>query len=293
MASATVGGTSYYLNKHLVAKWDSLKDGNLAKKDEDRIYIVDGREGVGKSLWAIQQASYIDPTIIEGTLPRITYTPQTTLDAIRNTRSTKTHTKCIIFDEAFRGLSSRGAISKVNRKIVQALMEMRQNNLVMFIVTPSFYLLDKYPAVLRSSTLFHITKEKRSGARSFRIFNYKNKAMLYQLGMNKGWSYPVKTRFRDKFFNKYPGGKSFEQKYRRRKLQSIREMDEEEKKAGEEKYLRQRDILINILYERPNMSYTKVAKLIKSYGGQMDKSRVGQIVQRYHEKHKKSTNSSP
>jgi len=226
MVVVEVGGQSYYMNPKLKEVWDKIKDGKLAKKDEDRVYVVDGREGSGKSVFGLQQACYIDPTLVND-FSRITFSAQDTLDAIRKTKSTKDHTKVIFFDEAFRGLSSKGALSKTNKKIIQTLMEMRQNNLVLFLISPSFYLLEFYSAVLRSNALFHIVKDKKGNGRSFRSFNYKKKAMLYQAGIRKGWSYNISSKHRDRFFNKYPGGKEFEDKYRKQKFKAIREMDDD------------------------------------------------------------------
>jgi len=230
MVVVTVGGESYYMNPKMKEKWDSIKDGKLQKKDEDRVYIVDGRERSGKSLFTLQQAAYIDPTIIKD-LSRITFSPEKTLDAIRNTKSTEKETKVIIFDEAFRGLSSKAAISKVNKRIVQALMEMGQNNLVLFLVSPSFFLLELYAAMLRSEALFHIVKKKGETRRSFRVFNYQKKAMLYKIGLKKGWSYNMHTKFKDTFPGKYPGGKNFKRKYIAKKAQELREIGDPTKKT--------------------------------------------------------------
>lgn len=227
MVLVTVKGVSYYMNPKLKEKWDKIKDGKLKKHDEDRVYVVDGRERTGKSLFAIQQASYIDPTILDDekgkTLPRITFSPDETLEAIRTTRSTDTQTKVIIFDEAFRGLSSKSALSVVNKQLVQAMMEMGQCNIVLFIVSPSFFLLEMYPAVLRSNALFHIKKMPGSNRRVFNCYNYQKKALTHQIGLKRGWSYPIKTGFKDNFFNKYPGGDEFEARYRKKKWDSLKE----------------------------------------------------------------------
>ena len=229
-----VGGTSYYMNKYLKAMWDNIRGGKLKKLDEDRVYIVDGRERSGKSLFSIQQAAYIDPSILND-LSRITFTTEDTLKAIRNTKSTNTETKVIIFDEAFRGLSSKSAISKVNKQIVQALMEMGQSNIVLFLNSPSFFLLETYPAVLRSNALFHIEKVKGNRKRFFKGYNEEKKGDLYRIGIRKGWRYNIKTNFRDWFFEKYPGGDDFERRYRDKKYKSLRDMGENliEKPIGE------------------------------------------------------------
>ncbi len=224
MVVVTVGGESYYMNRKLKEKWDKLKDGKLAQIDEDRVYIVDGREGSGKSVFAFQQAAYIDPSIVID-LSRITFSAEDTLEKIRNTKSTKSETRVIVWDEAFRGLSSKAALSKTNKKLVQVLMEMRQNNLVLFIVTPSFFMLEMYGAVLRSSALFHIVKDKKTSKRFYRGFNYQKKNKLYNIGIKKGWGYKISTYSKDWFFNHYPGGAEFEKKYRAKKYKTFRAMD--------------------------------------------------------------------
>jgi len=221
MVVVEVGGQQYYINKQVKENWDTLKDGGLIKRDEDRVYIVDGRERTGKSVFAIQQAAYLDPSIIEDKeLSRICFTAEEFLSAIRTTESGK----CIIFDEAFRGLSSRSALSKTNRAIVQAMMEMGQKNLIVFIVLPSFFMLDLYVAMLRSNALFHIDRQRESNRRYFKAYNHKKKARLYQNGVKKGWEYNIPTRLKDYFFNRYPGGSAFESLYRAKKKKSLESM---------------------------------------------------------------------
>ena len=219
MTSVTVGGETYSIHPKLKEKWDQIKD-KLIERDEDRVYCVDGRERVGKSVFALQQAAYLDQTLITD-MKRICFTADEFLEAIRTAKPGQV----IIFDEAFRGLSSRGALSKTNRKIVQALMEMGQKNLIVFIVLPSFFMLDLYAAMLRSNSLFHIAKEKNSNRRYFKVYNYKKKARLYQNGVKKGWEYKIPSKFKGNFFNKYPGGKEFEMKYREKKRLSLESME--------------------------------------------------------------------
>jgi len=280
MALVEVCGVSYHMNTKLKSKWDKLKDGTLAKVDEDRVYITDGREGCGKSLFTIQQAAYIDPTVIEGNLDRICFTPEAVLKAIRETKSTKEHTKVIIFDEAFRGMSSKSALSTVNKQLVQAMMEMRQQNLVLFIVSPSFFLLEMYAAVLRSEALFHIKKDRKSKKRVFQAFNYKKKAAIYQIGIKRGWSYPKSTNHRGNFYNKYPGGDEFEKKYRKKKFDSLKEMDVIKKNEENKKIAKFREYyhkLVYLVLKELNLSVRKTSKLLKEYDINLSPSTVGII----------------
>ena len=240
----------YYVDPRLKLKWDNIRNGILTKLDEDRVYTVDGREGSGKSLFTFQQAYYIDPTIIEGDLPRVVFSPEDFLKQVRETKSDDKQTKVIIFDEAFRGLSSRAALSKVNKQIVQALMEMRQNNLVVFIVLPSFFLLDMYPALLRSNALFHIIKRKNSRQRSFKVYNYQQKAKLYKDGVKKGWNYKVQSALMSRFYGIWPGGDEVRDKYLKKKQQALLDTDKiENEDPGMTKTEQKNKALISVLYE--------------------------------------------
>jgi len=273
-----VNGATYHMDNNLQLKWDKLKGGILAKYDEDRFYIVDGPEGSGKSLFTIQQAAYIDPSILDDeddkVLPRICFTSKEFLEAIRNSRSTIKQTKVIIFDEAFRGLSSKGAVSKNNKMLVEALMEARQNNLLVFIVSPSFYLIEFYAAVLRSQALFHVIKERNTRRRYVRIFGRKDKAILYQIGIRKGWGYPRRTKFRVRFFNTYPGGDAFEKKYRKKKRDSLRI---KEKKVEIHKWKQQRDIMVKILHDSGKTLH-KIQDLLEKQGINLSFGQIGAII---------------
>lgn len=322
MAVVEVGGRTYHMNDNLVAKWDNIKNGRLKKIDEDRVYITDGRERTGKSLYTLQQGAYIDKNLIEdqtksgkvlprltelmeeakknrktwedntewrreairrfkeGTLlPQIVFSAKTFLEKVRELKSDEKRTRVLQFDEAFRGMSSKGALSKENKQLVQALMEMGQNNLVVFIVSPSFFLLEMYSSVLRSNALFHINKDKKSGKRVVRIFNYKKKAILYQLGIRKGWGYGIRTHQTANFYNIYPGGDDFEWRYRLKKQLSLRETEKTEK-SEEGKYKKQRDLIIAGLYEEIN-SLRKLSAGLKKFGVSLSPRAIGMIVNKF------------
>lgn len=313
MGVVNVANSSYHINDNLIKKWNKVKDGKLKKIDEDRAYVSDGRERSGKSLFTIQQGAYVDDYVLEdadkngkilprisidgvsswevnsewkreairryknGTLlPQITFNSKETLKAIRRYRSTDKETKVIIFDEAFRGMSSKGVLSKENKRLTQALMEMGQNNLVLWIVSPSFFLLELYPAMLRTNALFHIKKDKNSGKRMVRIFNFRKKAMLYQIGVRKGWNYSLPTRQVVNFYNIYPAGKDFEWRYRLKKQLSLREIDVEEEKE-EHKWKIQRDLIIKKLYEEQK-SLRKVSEKLKEAGVTMSPVQISYLI---------------
>lgn len=284
MAVVTVSNATYHINNGLIAKWDKIKDGKLKKQDNDKVYIVDGRERTGKSTFAIQQACYIDPTLIDD-VSRICFTADEFLDAIRKTDSDEKVTKCIIFDEAFRGLSSRGAMSKINKKIIQALMEVGQKNLVIFIVLPSFFMLDIYPAMLRSNALFHIAMDNRSKKRVFYIYPHKKKGMLYQSGIRKGWSYEIRTRNKGNFYDNFPKQsqdekvKAFYKKYLEKKRNSLVEDEIETVEFQEEgKYKQMLKVRCYKLVKTNGLSLRETSKQLKEEGYDISHVQVAKFV---------------
>jgi hypothetical protein len=272
---------TYHLNDHVKKRWDSIRGGRLKKMDNDKIYIVDGRERTGKSVFTLQQACYIDPTLINHP-ERICFSADEFLEAIRKTDSDLTTTRCIVFDEAFRGLSSRGAMSKVNKKIITALMEVGQKNLVIFIVLPSFFMLDLYPAMLRSNALFHIALDKKNKKRVFYIYPHKKKGELYQAGVRKGWSYNIFTKSKGYFYNKFPANsenevvKAFYDKYLKKKRSSLVESEEETVEYVEEgKYKEMLKKRCWILLNRDGLSQRKAEKVLKEEGYDVSYVQIG------------------
>jgi hypothetical protein len=248
---------TYYIAPNLLPQWDNLKDGKLQKQDEDRVYITDGRERAGKSLFTLQQAKYLDPTF---DISRVCFTPEEFLFQIRNAPAGS----AIVFDEAFRGLSSKASQSKVNKTIVQAMMEMGQKNLIVFIVLPTFFLLEMYAAVLRANVLFHIYKD-RSGRRRFRIYNYKKKSWLYKVGKKKGFDYSfprISRRHTGRFYGVFPID---EKSYRKKKLDSLKGFEQIfEEDTGTEKFHKAVGGMIKAEKKiNPKISDKKMVKILK------------------------------
>jgi len=278
MAVVNIGGVEYGIADPLKKRWDKIKDGQLFKTDQDRVYVVDGRERSGKSVFTFQQACYIDPSLV-GDLSRVCFSAEEFLSAVKKTNSSATETKCIIFDEAFRGLSSRTALSKINKKIIQALMEVGQKNLVLWIVLPSIFMLDLYPAMLRSNALFHIKKEQASSQRAFYVYSYKKKGQLYQAGVRKGWTYAIKTRNKGRFSKKMPGGDDFDRKYRAKKLKAINESENVIDKAEESsKFMKQRDLMVYDLVENRGLSQQKASDHLNKLGITLSQRMISEIL---------------
>lgn len=182
-----------YCHPYLYAKWIKLQE-KIIKKNSDRVYTVVGMERSGKSSWTFQQAKVIDKDF---GVHRICFTPKQFLDTLKNTPAGGV----VVFDEAFRGFSSISSQSKVNKSLVQAMMEVGKRNLIIFIILPSFNYLTPYIATHRSQGLFQIYEQSHKNYRAWKFFSRKKQPKIYYLGKRNFGIFPVmKTKHKGKFF---------------------------------------------------------------------------------------------
>ncbi len=238
---------------------------NVTHGDWDRVYLIDGNEGSGKSVLALQIGKFLDPTL---DLSRITFTGS---EFSKQIDEAKPH-QAVIFDEAFNGLGSGGAATKMNKLIIRKLMECRQRNLFIIIVLPTFFLLQRYAAIFRSKALFHVYTGKRGERGRYRVYNEKNKKFLYING-KKFFSYAkpyIKKNYR--FSNIYPID---EAAYRKKKLDALRNNDAEEKK---DKYFGKFILMCRFLKEKYKIPYIEMEGYLKEHGDPYDASNIGRNI---------------
>lgn len=139
------------------AKFGFTLDGNLVQNlsyfrksvlsaDWDCVFIVDGREGAGKSTIAGQIAEYLDREHNIDLATQVAFTP----DDFINKALALPKGKAIIYDESRTGLNRRRSLSQANFHMTNFLAECRQKNLFIVIVLPYFHDLDVYLALSRT-----------------------------------------------------------------------------------------------------------------------------------------------
>ncbi len=119
----------------------------INSKKQSAVLIVDGRSGMGKTTLSTQIASYMSESFA---LKDIHFTPDSFLEALTHTKKGDT----IIFDEAML-LSSRAALSSINRMIVIAMSMIRSKNLLIIFNVNSIFDLDRNLALSRADLLIH------------------------------------------------------------------------------------------------------------------------------------------
>lgn len=198
-------GMDGYLKDNLDAAKKVIKD------DWDMLFVIDGAEGSGKSTLAAQMAFYCDPTL---TLARYCFSPGKFKQAIMEAEQYQS----VVYDEAHSGLNSRATMSLINRTLVSMLTEIRQKNLFVFILLPTFFDLDRYVAIWRSRALIHVYTGKGLERGYLSFYNDINKKRLYLLG-KKLYKYGViKPNFIGRFGKHFPLDAV---EYKRLKLQAL------------------------------------------------------------------------
>jgi hypothetical protein len=256
--------TEVYYDDKLNEQIDKYAIPDVRKKDNDGVYVVDGPEGSGKSVFGMQLAKKFDPNF---SLERVCFTPTEFTRAIIRAKKGQ----CVVFDEAFTGLSSRGSLTEVNKLLVSLMMEMRQKNLFVIIIMPTFFLLDKYVALWRARGLFHIyTKNRKRGY--WMYFNRKTKKLLYLLG-KKFYDYSKpKSNIRGRFFNKYIIN---EEEYRIKKKEA---MQNKSRATRAQVFKAQRDTLFYALSDRFKLNNAQIMRLCARYGFKIDRSTISEIL---------------
>ncbi len=259
---------TYYVAPKIESKL--LKNENIKREsDQDRIYIITGSEGSGKSLLARQLACRIDPNF---SIEDICFTS----DEFAERVMMKEQFGSIIFDEANNGLSSKGAISRENKKLIKLLQECRQRNLTIFIVLPSVFLLERYVILFRSHTLFHTCIYKKDyKKRYYLVYNKKNKKLLYMLG-HKFMSYSRPRLYKKYRFYENQPEQINQKEYRHKKLMAFR--DKDRNKSVDDPVMNQRNLLLYILNKKHKIKFTEISEMMKDSDNPMDHSTIGKIV---------------
>jgi len=259
----------YYLAPKVYSQIKRGRD-QVLKSDLDRVFTIDGREGFGgKSTLTFQLAYAYDKTFC---LDRICFNSKDFADALRKGKKGQ----AIVLDEGFRGLSSKGSISKENKKLVQLLMEVRQSNLFIFIVLPSFFMLEKYVAIFRSQALFHCYCSPKSiNRRYYKTYNYHSKKLLYIQGKAMMSYYIPKVEESFRFYAKFPPTIDREA-YKAKKLAAFRDTGFDE--PEEHKYKQQRDYCLYLLNKKCKMKQTDISKAFKEASLHLTNATICEIV---------------
>lgn len=246
---------SFFIDDVLRRELDKVRY-RVLNKDFDFVGLIDGREGSGKSVLAMQVGAYLDPNF---SLDNIVFTSEEFISKIKDPKTKKG--SCILLDEAFNALNSRASMTEVNRSMGAVATEMRQKNLFILIVLPSFFDLDKQFALHRSSSLIHVYLKDSVQRGQFLIFPRSSKLQLYLNGKKTyNYSRPKSPYAPCKFTNFYTVD---ENEYRSKKSNAFKKRTVSNQARN---WLNQRNAYIKYIYSTMGLTQEELAKIPTNYG---------------------------
>lgn len=242
-----IGEKKAYVDSILRTNLDDMKKD--IRKDDDIVIIVDGKERIGKSVLAMLVGWYMSDGKI--TLDDICLTADEFKERVKNAKKYDV----IIFDECYLGMSSADAMMKYNRLLKKLLVTVGQKNLVLILVLPSVFDIDKYVALHRADALLHCFKHK--GQRGhFSFYNNQRLKTLYILGKKMYSYWKPSPNFARKFTNFYAVD---EESYRKKKSESLTQLltDVDDETRGKQKEICYR--AIQLLKKRLDLPIPELA----------------------------------
>lgn len=224
-------------------------------KKQSAVMIVDGRSGMGKTTLSFQIAKYMTEDF---SLDKVFFTPEAFIKGLSEAQKGDV----LVFDEAML-LSSRAALSAINRMIVIAMSMIRSRNLLIIFNVNSIFDLDKNLALSRADLLLNCYGESLTDKGKFLAFFKGSDGMdriksLYING-KKYYSYAKpKANFYTTFSSYFVLD---EAEYEKRKQVGVDKFLTGGKLEKESKGVKSRNELIYKLYESGEYTQKQLAKM--------------------------------
>lgn len=252
MVKIQINDKNIYYDGWLYNEFLIIKN-KIIKQDWDWITFIDGMEGSGKSTLAQQLALLCDNSF---NIDRICFTPE---DFVNKVIAAEKY-QALIFDEAYGAIASARAINKVCKIITSLLAQIRQKNLFIFIVAPTFFDIARNIALWRSKALIHVYLGQGYERGFWRAFTYNKKNRLYVLG-KKLYNYnAMKISAKGRFTKQLVVDDA---EYREKKLKALTYFEEDTKPASNA--MQQRNGLIKYLHNTYNLKAKDIAEIFIEY----------------------------
>jgi hypothetical protein len=192
-----VDNSNFWLDKPMLNMLNSVR--SIQKKGWDGVILIDGMERSGKSTLAMICGWYLS----NGTLSENNFASGLT-DCAKKIQDLPDGSVLIV-DEGSIVFSSRDAMNKEQRKLMQILDVVGQKNLVFIICLPCLFDLNKTIALRRSKFLLHVYPDSEYNRGNYAFWGEKLKKKLYSYGKKNfdSYEYPP-AEFIGKYFQFKP-----------------------------------------------------------------------------------------
>ncbi len=210
-------GQNHKLHDLLMGMKNAVENHNTSA-----VIITDGRSGYGKTTISFQSCITVDPSF---DLSKVHYTPKTFLEGGEGKVGLANCKRgdALCFDEAML-LSSRSALSQINKMIIQAMSMIRSKQIYVFFNVNSIFDLDRNLVLSRADCLIHVYADSAIKLGKFACFfkavKQEDRLKLLYLYGKKFYSY---SRPRSNFIGTFT--KEFiveDRKYNEQKDQEVK-----------------------------------------------------------------------
>jgi hypothetical protein len=245
------GNGIIYLDGYLKNKLDLGR--KLIKKGWDLPILIDGLERSGKSTLGMTIGFYLS----DGTLNQKNFVSGLNDCAIRIKEAQKG--EVLILDEGSLVFNSKDAMVTAQKQLLKILDVVGQKNLILIIILPSFFDLNKQVAIRRSRFLIHVYPDRDFNRGQFAYWSEKRKKALYILGKQNFGSYLTpKPNFRGSFTDFKP---EWYEEYIKIKNKSLEEaLDFGVKQTIADEKTIQAKLILNFKKNNPNIPNSAIAK---------------------------------
>lgn len=252
-----------YIDGFLKKKLDNIR--TLIARNWDALVIIDGKEGSGKSTLGQTIGYYLTDT--ELTVNNFCAGANDAIEKLRDMPDKS----LLIIDEGSLLFSSREALRAEQIQIIKILNVIRQKNMILIIIAPSFFDLNKYISVHRSRFLLHVYTGSDLKRGRVAYFGEKKKAKLYEIGKKNFNSYnKPKADFICSFTDFNPLGHEYDAV----KKKSLMESLTTEKKVKPEDV--KKELLTKIILNNEKVGFKLTQKQLSELFGVSDRT-----IQRY------------
>ena len=192
----------FYFSRKLNEKIGNIE--KIQKKGWDSPIIIDGNRRSGKSVLGMTIGYRLDPENFG--VDNICYGTEEAINKIK----TLPPRSVLMIDEGSLLFQSKETLKKEQIRLMKILDICGLQELVLIIILPSFFDLNKGIAVTHSRFLLHVYTDKQLNRGRFSYFGTREKAQLYELGKKNYGSYKKpEANFIDRFVNFNPLGDEY------------------------------------------------------------------------------------
>lgn len=244
---------AFYLDGYLKQILDYSK--KLIRNDWDVVAMVDGIEGVGKSTLGIQVGWYMSNENL--TNKNICAGTTDVADKLENLPDKSV----LIIDEGSLAFSSTDFMRKEQKRLLKILNVVRQKNMFLLVIAPTFMALNKRVSLRRSRFLLHCySKAEKRGY--FEYYGEERKAKLYNIGKKNNYSYKYPPANKRGAFTKFnPLGDKYLKKKKEQLMAALKRGDKKKITQDIKKRMIKRMIKRNEKYGKL-LDYKYLAKVM-------------------------------